>query len=105
MKINCEQPGTVILQRKYIMKLTISKKGLKDALVNLSKIVSSRASLPILGCVKISGEKDGVKVTGTNLEQTLTCKIKGGEGGGSFIVDLKELKDYLKQGGTTNSTV
>jgi DNA polymerase-3 subunit beta len=83
------------------MKLTISKKGLKDALVNLSKIVSSRASLPILGCVKISGEKDGVKVTGTNLEQTLTCKIKGGEGGGSFIVDLKELKDYLKQGGTT----
>ena len=83
------------------MKIIIPKKELKEALINISKVVTGKSSLPILGAVKISGTGDGVRVTGTNLEQTLTCKIAGGDGEGSFIIDLKELKVYLKQGGTS----
>ena len=85
------------------MKITIPKKELKEALINLSKVVSGNAALPIINAVKISGTKDGIRVTGTNLEQTLVCKISGGDGGGAFIVNLKELKDYLKQGGTSTT--
>lgn len=83
------------------MKLIISKKGLKEALIVMSKIISGKSTLPIVGAVKINSDKNGVTVSGTNLEEYLTCKIEGSEGGGSFIINLKELKDYLKQGGTS----
>ena len=85
------------------MKITMPKKGLKDALTAISKVVSGKSRLPIVNAVKISSDEDGIFVTGTNLEQVLACKVKHGKGGGAFVVDLKELKDYLKSGGNSGT--
>jgi len=77
------------------MKMLLKMKPLKEALTALSKIVSNKPNLPILGAVKLSGSKDGLTIFATNLDETLTYTIKG-EGGGSCILNLKELKEYTK---------
>ena len=81
------------------MKITIPKKELKEALIAMSKIIVGKTSLAILGAIKISAEKSGVTVAGTDLEQSLIWIIKDATGRGSFIVNLKEVKEYLKAGG------
>lgn len=75
------------------MKMLIQAKPLKEALTALSKVIPNKPNLPILGAVKLSGSKDGLTISATNLDETLTYNLKG-EGGGSCILDLKELKEY-----------
>lgn len=86
------------------MKISIPMKELKDALVRMSKVIYGKTNLPVLGGVKITGTESGVTLTGTNLEETLTCIILNEtKSGGSFIINLKELKDYLKTGGSSGT--
>jgi DNA polymerase III sliding clamp (beta) subunit (PCNA family) len=88
------------------MKLTIPKKELKEALIAMSKIIAGRSALPIVNCVKIEGSEDGIAIiSATNLEEHLTYIIKGCDGTGAFIIDLKELKDFLKTGKQSDRTV
>lgn len=77
------------------MKMILNAKRLKEALTCLSKVVSSKAAPSILKAVKFSGTRDGITVTATNLDETLTFHLEG-EGTGSFILNLKDLKEYLK---------
>jgi DNA polymerase III sliding clamp (beta) subunit (PCNA family) len=88
------------------MKFTISLKELKEAVAGLSRVVTGKVTLPILGAVRISGDADGVRITGTNLTEylsrTFVRTTDGGglatleKGDGDFIIDLKELKEFLK---------
>ncbi len=77
------------------MKIVISLKELKDAVTGLSRVVASRSTLPVMGAVRISGDAEGVRITGTNLSEYLSLQVKG-SGDGEFIVDLKELKEFIK---------
>ena len=88
------------------MKFTISLKELKEAVTGLSRVVGSKVTLPILGAVRISGDADGVRITGTNLTEHLSrtfvrttdadglTSLEKADGG--FIIDLKELKEFIK---------
>ena len=78
------------------MKFTISLKELKEAVTGLSQVVSGKTTLPILGAVRISGDADGVRITGTNLTEHLNRTFEDATGVVEFIVDLKELKEFIK---------
>jgi DNA polymerase III sliding clamp (beta) subunit (PCNA family) len=78
------------------MKFTISLKELKEAVAGLSRVVFGKATLPILSAVRISGDADGVRITGTNLTEYLSRTFEGATGVGEFIIDLKELKEFVK---------
>ncbi len=78
------------------MQIVISMKELKDAVAGLSRVVNGRGSLAVLGAVKISAER----ITGTNLSEYLSRRIDG-SGDGEFIVDFKELKEFIKGGQKT----
>ncbi len=73
------------------MQIVISMKELKDAAARLSRVVSGRGSLAVLGAVKVSAER----ITGTNLSEYLSRRIDG-SGDGEFIIDFKELKEFIK---------
>jgi DNA polymerase-3 subunit beta len=77
------------------MKLTLQIRPLKEALQLLSKLTPNRPALPIQGAVKFSSTSDGITVSAINLVETLTFNLKG-EGTGSFILNLKDLKEYIK---------
>jgi DNA polymerase III subunit beta len=78
------------------MKFTISLKELKEAVAGLSRVVASKVTLPMLGAVRISGDADGVRITGTNLTEHLSRTFEDATGVGEFIIDLKELKEFIK---------
>ena len=73
------------------MQVVISMKELKDAAAGLSRVVNGRGSLAVLAAVKINAEK----ITGTNLSEYLTRQFNG-SGDGEFIIDFKELKEFIK---------
>jgi DNA polymerase III sliding clamp (beta) subunit (PCNA family) len=79
------------------MKLTLSRASLRDALQGLGRIVSTKATLPILQCIRFDADGDHVAIAGTNLDQygrytaegTVTRK-------GACVVDLERLKPFVK---------
>jgi len=49
---------------------------LKTVLPGLSKIVGKRASLPVLGCVKVTLNDDrSLHIQATNLDQIVTARL------------------------------
>ncbi len=58
------------------MKIMLDRKTIKDAVAGLTRVVSKRTSLPILGCVRIASEDAGCTMTATDLDQTLAFKCK-----------------------------
>ena len=78
------------------MQIVIAMKELKDAVTGFSRVVSGKNTLPILSAVKINCEAGITKITGTNLTEYLTRNLESATGEGNFIIDFKELKDYLK---------
>jgi DNA polymerase III sliding clamp (beta) subunit (PCNA family) len=94
------------------MQIVISMKELKDAVAVLSRVVSRKNTLPILSAVKVSGNADGVLITGTILSEYLTRRVvrttdgdgltslektsQHDDGDGGFIIDFKELREFLK---------
>jgi len=77
------------------MKMIIKIKSMKEAMTSLSKVIPSNPNLPILGAIKFSCNKEGLTVTATNLDETLSYDIQG-EGSGSCILEFKEFKEYAK---------
>ena len=59
------------------MKLLIPKTDMKEALTGLSKIVNTRASLPILGHIRLDADNKSIRLSGTDLDQTATYSING----------------------------
>ncbi|MCK5843185.1 MAG: hypothetical protein KAG97_00675, partial [Victivallales bacterium] len=85
------------------MRMSIPKKGLRDALTAMSLIVRSKASLPVLGCARIEVRGNRGEVRCTDLDQTLSWFVGDAAGEGAFLADLKELREYLRNGGSTGT--
>ena len=58
------------------MKFNTSKNNLIKALLENSKVVPTRTTLPILGCVLIKAEQEKLTLTSTDLEQTIVARLE-----------------------------
>jgi DNA polymerase III subunit beta len=57
------------------MKLTCKQSDLAKGLSTVSHAVSTRSTLPILGTILVAAESDGIRLSATNLEIGITCRI------------------------------
>lgn len=78
------------------MKLTVTQENLSRALATVSRIASSRGSLPILSNVLLRTENNQLLVAATNLDvaisETIGAKIKTE---GSITVPARLMQDYV----------
>lgn len=78
------------------MKLICTQENLSKGLQLVSHIASKNISLPILSNVLIKARKGDIKLSTTNLEMGIICKVRGKvEEEGSFTVQAKTLSDYI----------
>ena len=79
--------------------LLISKHELDKALTGLNKVAPKKPALPILGCAHLQTiDRQTVKLTATNLEEFLSCRIKVSEAPEGFdtLLPLAEVKSFIK---------
>jgi DNA polymerase III sliding clamp (beta) subunit (PCNA family) len=56
--------------------------ALKNAFAGLSKVISSKSTLPVLGCVRIEADANGeARFQATDLDSFVTCQVQGSPGG------------------------
>lgn len=56
--------------------------AIKNAFAGLSKIISSKSTLPVLGCVRIEADANGAtRFQATDLDSFVTCRVQGSPGG------------------------
>lgn len=85
------------LKRKdEMMQIVISMKELKDVVAGLSRVVSGKGSLPVLAAVRVTADDGKVRMTGTNLNEFLIRTFEDASGEGSFLIDFKELREFIK---------
>ena len=58
------------------MKFNTQQSDLLKALIDVSKVVPTRTTLPILSCALFEANEDNLKIRSTDLEQTIIIKIK-----------------------------
>ena len=58
------------------MKFNTKQSDLLKALIDVSKVVPTRTTLPILSCALFETDEDSLKIRSTDLEQTIIIKIK-----------------------------
>jgi DNA polymerase III sliding clamp (beta) subunit (PCNA family) len=78
----------------------LSVADLKTVLPGLSKIVSRRSSLPVLGCVKVIHAPDHtIRLRADNLEEAVTVRLQNPSPGmpGELLVPLEELAIIAKR--------
>jgi DNA polymerase III subunit beta len=56
-------------------RVVVDARALRDALAPFAKVVSRRAHLPVLGCVKLLTAGDSLILQGTDLEVTLEARV------------------------------
>jgi DNA polymerase-3 subunit beta len=60
------------------MYITLNKKELIDAVITVSRFSERRSStLPVLSCIIISAEKEGIRFQATNLETGIDLSVEG----------------------------
>jgi DNA polymerase-3 subunit beta len=57
------------------MKVKFNTAALQEALALVTSIVPSRTPKPILQCVRLQAESDNVRISGTDLEVGITCRV------------------------------
>ena len=57
------------------MKVTFNRSALQEALALAGSIIPSRTPKPILRCLRITAEKDLVRLAATDLEVGITCQV------------------------------
>jgi DNA polymerase III sliding clamp (beta) subunit (PCNA family) len=79
------------------MKITIPRSEIKEAVAGLGRIVTPRATLPVLSCVRLD-VNGAVTVTATDLEQSARYQFTGSTatGTGSLVIPFQALKDLAK---------
>ena len=78
------------------MKLSVMQENLARGLSVVSRAVSSRSTLPVLGNVLLRTEDAGLKLTATNLEIGITCWIPGRiETEGAITIPARLLTDLV----------
>jgi DNA polymerase-3 subunit beta len=79
------------------MKVALKREALKEALQGLGRIVSTKATLPILQCVRFDAEGDRIAISGTNLDQYGRYTADGTVARkGACVVELERLKPFAK---------
>lgn len=80
------------------MRITIPRSEIKEALAGLSRVVSRRATLPILQGVKFSAKDGLLRVTATDLDQNLCYNFGSAEieKAGAFVVNCEALKPFTR---------
>jgi len=79
------------------MSIIVARNDLKEAIATLSKVINKNASIPVLSAVSISSSIAGLKITATNLNEYLSCNVKGkSDYPTAVIISLPELKEYLE---------
>ncbi|MBT3292240.1 MAG: hypothetical protein HN380_33250, partial [Victivallales bacterium] len=89
------------------MVVTLTKKQVNEIAKSLGAVMPRKAKIPVLGYVLFEPAEDGsVRVTATDLEQTLTMrlipeKLEGAAGRFLFpMAELKTLGKSMPRGGT-----
>ncbi len=80
------------------MKITITRGELKLMTAGLSKIIPSRANIPVLTCVRFAVQDDNLTAQGTDLDQSARFffdKAKV-EGAGEIIIPFPMIRDMAK---------
>lgn len=57
------------------MKFAVNTKDISNALKKCALAQTARGTLPILSCLKIEADKDGLTITGTDLDRVMICKV------------------------------
>lgn len=57
------------------MKFTIQIKDVSEALKKCSAAQTGRSTLPILSCIKLDADADGLRLTATDLDRWISCKV------------------------------
>jgi len=80
------------------MRVEIDRKELKAALAGLARVVPRRVTLPVLNTVLIRADAAGVKLHGTDLEESISYHATGAtvEAEGAACVPFKALSDVAK---------
>ena len=79
------------------MSITVARTDLKEAIASLSKVINKNASMPVLSAISISSSIAGLRISVANLNEYLTCNIKGrSDYPTAVIVSLPELKEYVE---------
>lgn len=66
--------------------VTIEGRALKQAMRPICSVVERKCHVPILGYVRLSLDKSGLKITGTNLENEITASLDVIDGSGVWSV-------------------
>lgn len=78
------------------MKVSVLQENLKATLALVSKAISPRHSLPVLGNVLLEAKDGRLHVVGTNLETMVHCTVSAKvEQDGAITVPAKSLIDYV----------
>ena len=78
------------------MKFKINRDHFAAGLSQVVNVVSSRISLPVLGNVLVETEEDSIRLTTTNLDLRVSCKIKAEVlDAGRITLPAKWLKDIV----------
>jgi len=87
------------------LKLTTTRKQIKEAVSGFTKIINGKQTIPVLGHVRLHADEDGVTATGTDLEQIATYAFGKSDSHeeGDCIVPLSALKALTK--GSAQDTV
>jgi len=82
------------------MQLSIARTDLARVLTATSKVVESRNTIPILSHLLLEADKDGLKVTGSDLDITATARCDADvTKAGSVCVDAKLIGDIARKAG------
>jgi DNA polymerase III subunit beta len=84
------------------MKFTIEKEIILENLVNVTKAISAKNVIPILGGIKFELDKEGLKLTASNSELTIKTlipskEIKNIEKEGIIVVQSRFIVDIIRK--------
>jgi DNA polymerase III sliding clamp (beta) subunit (PCNA family) len=88
--------------------ITIPMTELKPALAGLSKIIPKRATLPVLGCVRIGRTDTGhVELSGTDLDHSATVRLQTPAQGDpqTILVRIEDLRNAAKSADRDSSLI
>ncbi|MGM9712571.1 MAG: DNA polymerase III subunit beta [Prevotella sp.] len=81
------------------MRFTVSSTQLSSSLSNLSKVILSKNTMPILGCFLFEVNNDELTVTASDNENVMisTLQLEESSGDGAFCITYRTILDALKE--------
>lgn len=76
---------------------SIARSTLERGLAAVRGVVPTRYTLPVLACVRLDADSDGLRLTATDLDVTVSTRVRAEvDGTGTAIVHAKRLADLVK---------